>query len=370
MKVASLPRNAAEYHAWFDGVVDAVTAAATAPDPAFAWIMQVEVEGTTFDDLYQVTSMTESLDTRLRAGITKHLTGPDAEKSRELVTCLRMKRDELRRASPPRQVRGRQLLWLVRNFYRIQDDVHTSFELSALMDIEYAGDAKLAEFKSRWDFVVRHLRTRLKEADLESILIKKLRGSELLRPHLEYYDRCPRGHEDRSYRWLCQLMDTMIVDQRDKRNTQSLILQASGKEQPPPKASGKVAKGGPDGESKTPKGGGKGKDGDKGGKGGGKGKGADGKKKGDGKGSKKSTGSGSDSEKSGGKATSEIPKDHMCCVSHLWGRCQKADCPYAHRDQPTKGIKEHWLYVKNLKRLGPPTGPKPAAQGAAGDAAS
>ena len=72
MKIASLPRNAAEFQAWFDGVVASVTAAPTAPDPALAWIMQVEVEGTTFDDLYHVTSMTESLDTKLRAGITKH----------------------------------------------------------------------------------------------------------------------------------------------------------------------------------------------------------------------------------------------------------------------------------------------------------
>ena len=231
------------------------------------------------------------------------------------------------------------------------------------MDIEYPGDARMAEFEDRWDFVVRHLRTRFNEADLEGILVKKLRKSELLKTHLDHYDRCPRGHPDRSYRWLCRLIDTVIVDRRDKRNTQSLILQASGKDQAPAKAPANPAKDGGKGDPKGDKKPGKGK-------GGGKGDGDAKKDKDKGKGkTDKSASSGSESERDG-KTTAQIPEDQMCCISHLWGKCTKADCPFAHRDKPTKGIKEHWLYRRNVKKLGPPTGPKKAdAKDAAGDAA-
>ncbi len=77
----------------------------------------------------------------------------------------------MRREAMPRQIRGLQLLFLIRAFYRVDAEEHTSFELTALMETEYPGDDKMAEFKHRWDYIVRHLRTPLSQRDLENLLV-------------------------------------------------------------------------------------------------------------------------------------------------------------------------------------------------------
>ena len=353
IKIPSLPKSAAEYRPWMDAVVDAVTACAKDVDSAFEWIVRVEAESCKFDELYD-SSEFKSLDAKLRSGISKHINGTETGRNAELVSSLQRRRDELRKDNVPRQIRGRQLLYAVRQFYGIRPNEHISFELSALMDLEYPGDAKLPEFKDRWDHMIRHLRTKLSKEDLESILVRKLRASDLLKPQLDYYDRIPRGHADKCYDWVCQLIDTMVEDARFKRNAESLVIQASGKEQKPRPAKpakptdggGKGGKGGKDGNAETPpkdpKGKGKGdKD-----KGKGKGKGKD----------KTSSGSESDGSKkrTDGKTTKEIPPDQMCCIKNLWGKCERNPSPHAHRDAPTKGIVEHNFYKTCVDKWGPP----------------
>ena len=50
---------------------------------------------------------------------------------------------------------------------------------------------------------------------------------------MEYYDRLPRPHRDKCYKWVSDLIDTLVKNARHKRNTESLVLDASGKEQIP-----------------------------------------------------------------------------------------------------------------------------------------
>ena len=98
------------------------------------------------------------------------------------------------------------------------DTEETAFELSALTALEYPGDTSKGWFKSHWGHMARHLRTKLTKRDLEGIFLDKLRRSEDLRNHFQYYDRCPKGHANRSYTRLCQLLDRVIDTERKKRN--------------------------------------------------------------------------------------------------------------------------------------------------------
>ena len=86
--------------------------------------------------------------------------------------------------------------------------------------------------------------------------------------------------------------------------------------------------------------------------------GGEGKDKGKGKGKDGKSSSVSESEGSrkrkGGKKTAEILADQMCCIKHLWGKCDKNDCPHARRDAPTKGIVEHNFYKACVDKWGPP----------------
>ena len=44
------------------------------------------------------------------------------------------------------------------------------------------------------------------------ILIKKLSGSERLRPHLQHQERLPEDHPDHTYKWLSDLIDKLVAD--------------------------------------------------------------------------------------------------------------------------------------------------------------
>ena len=99
------------------------------------------------------------------------------------------KSEELKRAALRRQIKGRQILLLVRQFYEVKKDRRIQLELSNLMEVSYPGDGQLAQFKQSWDNMVRNLRTPLTPEQLEDLFYRKLNNSGVLRNHMGYYDR-------------------------------------------------------------------------------------------------------------------------------------------------------------------------------------
>ena len=331
--------------------------------------------------------------------MSKRMSSKEAEQCKELVSFLTKRRDELKKAAVPKQITGLQLVWLTRHYYRIQDTDTVQYELSALMGLEYSGDRNMGRWKDHWDKMLRHCKTKLGEKDKEGIFIAKFRDkSDRMKPHLEYYDRLPETHADRCYQFMSDVMDRLIEDERKRRNTDSLVLDASGKEQRPPKqvapaathGSGGGGGGGGGGGSGGPgrgKGDGKGgKKGDKGGKNGGgrgNGKGPDGKPTKSPPQSPRSD-SGSDSEGGKGKRTrdfeglniKDLEPDQKCCAYWFWhdantgkSRCKNhregRECPAPHLDKATNGIKKTKVWKKCQASYGHPNGPPPSAKPAA-----
>ena len=337
-----------------DNVVDAVTACARDPTAAFAWITHVEQDATTFEELGNVLPQWVSLDAKIRVAMTRHTTGSHAEQHKELVSNLTRRRDELKRASMPTQISGRQLLWIVRHYFQIHEKERVQYELSALIQLEYPGDSQMGPFKDRLDHMFRHCRTNLSDRDKEGILVAKLRKSEELKPHLEYYDRMPEGHADRSFTWVSQLIDQVIADKRRRRNTESLILDASGKPQTPKKPTAP----GPKKEPKAPPP----KSGNPGGGGNPSGPATKSPKK-EGKGSGKS-----DKDKAAEKAAwdefKKIPESDRCCLYYLWkdakgfSRCNRGEsCPHGHKSTPSKAVMGSKIYAIYAERYGERNGP-------------
>ena len=160
-----MPRNAAECQTWLDQLTDEVTAVAKDADAAFAFFTRVEMEGTTFEALRNTPDEHKSLDAKTRAYMSKRMSGKDAEQCKGLVSFLTKRRDELKRGTPPLQIAGLQLVWLVRHYYRIQDTDTVQYELSALMGLEYPGDKGMDRWKDHWDKMLRHCKTKLSEKD-------------------------------------------------------------------------------------------------------------------------------------------------------------------------------------------------------------
>ena len=157
--------------------MDAVSACARDPDDAFKWIHHVEVDGSTFDELGLVSPEWRSLDAKIRMAMSKHTTGKEGDAHKELTSALLKKRDELKRSSDPRCITGRQMLWTVRDFYRINDNVETTFELGTVMHLTYPGDAQLGKFKDTVDKLFRSIQTKLTDKDKAGIMIGFMKQS-------------------------------------------------------------------------------------------------------------------------------------------------------------------------------------------------
>ena len=241
-----------------------------------------------------------------------------------------------------------------------------SFELSTLLTTTWPGDANMGKFKDRWDHIVGYLRSPISDEDLEEILVSKLRTSEILKPHLEYYDRLPENHKDKSYTWVSQLINTLVDKERQRLNKVSLVLEASGKEQTPqtrtkalPVQLNQEPGSGDDAGSGTPLATNDPR------------KRKNGKKQQAGEASQQAGGGGDGSTHTtprgtgtGGTRLKDLPDGSKCCIQHLWGRCKNPEtCKFGpHLDKPTDGIKMHSLYIAMVKEHGEPTGPKPQAE--------
>ena len=192
------------------------------------------------------------------------------------------------------------------------------------------------------------------------MLVKKVRPSELLKPHLDYYDRLPGTHRDRSYGWLCDTIEALLTHARTQRNMSSIVLDASGREQVPqtrpknamPAKRTDGVEGGGDGApvpggggvAEVPKGGGRG----------------DGRRRGGGG----RGGGGADSQKVEFDAesvhSSALPhKSNRLCIKFLWDKCpDSADkCERGvHKipDSIPPALRRHALFEKMLKEFGEP----------------
>ena len=213
--------------------------------------------------------------------------------------------------------------------------------------------------------MVRHLRTKLSDRDLQGSFFTKLRASEDLKADFIYYVCCPDGHADKSYRWLSALMDQLIASEQQDKHISALTsahlskgTRAAVPTQPGHPIADKTPRKSP-GDPKPSKGPKKedreAKD---------KGKGT-GRKEKDGKRTSGSE-SGSESESAPGKRRKDIPEKDRCCIHASWGLCSREPekrkfGKHVHLAPP--GIREHALYIKYAEAYGSPPSPGNAKEG-------
>ena len=64
--------------------------------------------------------------------------------------------------------------------------------------------------------MLRNMRTSLEDRDKYGILKKKLAGSHRLKVTLEHLELVPEDSPKRTWRWLSQQIDKIIIDDRKK----------------------------------------------------------------------------------------------------------------------------------------------------------
>ena len=101
--------------------------------------MRVTQDDVSFDELGNAGDE-RSLESKLRAALTKYTTGDSYDKHRDLVDLLLSKSEEHQKLG--RQLKGRPMFHIARGFYEVRrDNKRIAYELRATIDNGWLGDS-------------------------------------------------------------------------------------------------------------------------------------------------------------------------------------------------------------------------------------
>jgi hypothetical protein len=319
VEVSGLPRSAADLKSWSSAVCDNVMACSAEGDAAYAWILCVEDDDCTFEAMANCERRFIHLDAKLRTALTKYTTGEAANKYRELADEINKAAGVAKKAKVP--LRGRQLFFMIRQFFQVDMDKRILFDLTDLTKIEYTGDANMHKFLNNWDNMLDNMkidRTLIPAEFLGSQLIEAIRGSEKLRTHVEHYDRQTQDHPDHSYAFIHRMLGKVVVEERQRKNKEHLLIDHAAARRRPTAAP--ASRGGSD-------------------------DGGDG-----------------DSVKSDASVRvklGDIEYKDRCCIRNLWQKCtetvENGGCKFGpHVKVAPEIIQRHSLYLKMVEENGAP----------------
>ena len=215
IRLPHLQQTAADLPQWLDSVANAVAACVINPETAFDWITRTEDDDVDFEELATTTPELISRDAKLRAALTKNASG-DADRPKEVMLAILAQSEELKRAMPRKQIKGRQIVLLVRQYFEVKEDRRIQYELTNLLDVKYSGDARMSQFKYSWGNMLRNLRSNILTQEpktLEHIFYRLLKNSDALSPYRQYYDRLQDDHPDRIYNFLNEMVNKAIREE-------------------------------------------------------------------------------------------------------------------------------------------------------------
>ena len=256
IKLPQLPTSA-QFKAWKNSVRSKVSAASKFPKEAFDWIIAVEADDVTYDALSTTPAKFETLDAKLSAALTEICKG-------ELGRKITLKTEE--EAKARRLIRGRQILWLVYEDYRLNEEAGALHEITDLMKVTLRKDQNKIEHLSRfmlnWEMILAGMKEPPPENQLQILFYEQVRYLPFLNNDIAVYERANIGSEDRSYQFLLKAVKRVLERNKQEKNRKDIersleSLTAGGK------VNALKGKGGK-GKGKGKNGKGKGKDGGKG----------------------------------------------------------------------------------------------------------
>ena len=98
-------------------------------------------------------------------------------------------------------LRGRQALWMVYEYYRVNAEAGALFDLSDLLNVKLRDDA-LETFMANWEYVLVGMAVEPSEDTLKVFFLDNLRRCPVMREEINHYDRARVGDPDKCYAYL------------------------------------------------------------------------------------------------------------------------------------------------------------------------
>ena len=172
------------YRHWKNHVREEVRAASDKSDKAWTWLMEVWSKKDRAEKVKVLQDPGEfvTLDTKLLAALTRAAQGDLAQR------ILNYKEEQ---AMKGLTVRGRYVLLMFDDYFRVSEEAGNLFRLEDLLAVERRGDTldDLKRFISRWDSVIAGMSPVPEEASLRDIFMRQVRHCPLIHLDVEIYDR-------------------------------------------------------------------------------------------------------------------------------------------------------------------------------------
>ena len=121
--------DATQFKAWRIAVRQEITAASGRGDEAFAWALKVEAESATLDSLFESEGF-DSLDAKLSSALAKVASG---ELGRRITHMMEVQ------AQAGKMVKGRQILWMIYQQFRLSEEAGAMYDFSDIMAVRLKG---------------------------------------------------------------------------------------------------------------------------------------------------------------------------------------------------------------------------------------
>jgi hypothetical protein len=216
IKIPMLP-TAAQFKSWKNAVRSAVSSASRLPAQAFEWIMKVEATDVTYNDLSQCPKTFETLDAKLSAALMLICKG-------ELGRKITLRTEE--EAKAMKLIRGRQILWMVYEEYRINEEAGSLNDITDLMKVKMGRDQskvdQLARFLLNWETVLAGIKDPPPDHQLQVMLYDQIRHVPSISSDIAMYDRAEPGDVERSYQFLIKSIQRVLQRTKRERNRKDI----------------------------------------------------------------------------------------------------------------------------------------------------
>ena len=155
---------------WRQAVGDELISASGRPEEAFQWVLESEMCSATYACMADSGAFL-TLDMKLAAAISAHCTG-------EIGRQLTMRKADERKNGV--MVKGRQLLYMIGEYYRANEEAGAMYDMADLMGVKIRGD-NLENFLNTWDMVVMGMRSEATEECMRVLFHENIRKCGFLR---------------------------------------------------------------------------------------------------------------------------------------------------------------------------------------------
>ena len=227
---------------WHNQLVRNVILASGRTDHAeVEWLNAVLSAGSKFEDFATSGGARfATLDLKLHAAVTQCI----KEGNKTLASKMATLEDECMLKSTI--IKGRQLVWMIHHWFRVNPEMKPVYGLKAITDLVWYGDDKIQEFLDMWLLVSRNNSIQLNEGQLAELLVQKMETSKVLAQDVAYWRRLAADDAQRTYQYLLNAMQSHLDRVQMNKNLvgQNLGLNRGGREPVLPAAGGASTAGG------------------------------------------------------------------------------------------------------------------------------